>query len=58
MCEIREREREVQYNKKSNGDVVLKKNNKTLKELTTYKFLNECLSFPTNTPLRAVNMHA
>ena len=25
---------------------------------TTYKFLNECLSFPTNAPLSAVNMHA
>ena len=39
------------------GDVLFKKKNWTLKEVTTYTFLNECLSFPTNTPLHAVNMH-
>ena len=57
---IQIREGEGGYNKKTNGDVLFKKTNKqwTLKGVTTYTFLNERLSFPTSTPLHAVNMHA
>ena len=56
LIQIRDRERKVII--KSNGEVLLFLKIGHLKVSATYKFLKECLSFRTNTPLRAVNMHA